>query len=48
VLAVQMLALGSPALARALARHKQALRRKVGKGNRKVQAELRVLTEGVP
>lgn len=41
VLAVQVLALGSPSLARALARHKHALRRKVEKGNRKVQAELR-------
>jgi phosphoribosylaminoimidazole carboxylase PurE protein len=43
VLAVQMLALGSPPLARALARHKQALRKKVEKGNRKVQSELRGL-----
>lgn len=40
ILAVQMLATGRPALVRKLARHKRALKQKVDKGNRNVQADL--------
>jgi 5-(carboxyamino)imidazole ribonucleotide mutase len=41
LLAVQILALGRPALARKLAAHKRSLKRKVVKGNAKVQADLK-------
>jgi len=44
ILAAQILALNSPALARRLARHKAALMRNVAKGNRRVQEEWRRLT----
>jgi 5-(carboxyamino)imidazole ribonucleotide mutase len=40
VLAVQVLAVGRPALGRLLARHKTALRRKVAKGDAAVRADL--------
>jgi 5-(carboxyamino)imidazole ribonucleotide mutase len=41
LLAVQILAVGQPALARKLAAHKRGLRRKVAQGDRKVQAALK-------
>jgi phosphoribosylaminoimidazole carboxylase PurE protein len=40
LLAVQILALGRPALARQLAAHKRSLKKKVVKGNARVQADL--------
>jgi 5-(carboxyamino)imidazole ribonucleotide mutase len=40
LLAVQILALGQPSLARKLAAHKRALQSKVVRGDRRVQAEL--------
>ena len=40
ILAVQILAVGTPSLARKLAAHKRTLQRKVEKGNRRVQAEI--------
>ena len=46
ILAVQMLALGEPALARKLSRHKKTLQRKVAKGNRRVQAAVGGRTAG--
>ena len=42
LLAVQMLAIGRPYLARKLARHKADLQRKVRKGAAKIQAEMRM------
>lgn len=44
LLAVQMLALGTPSLAKKLAKHKKTLKQKVEKGNRRVQAEIKSLS----
>ena len=41
ILAVQMLAIGKPALCKKLAKHKSSLKKKVAKGNARVQAELK-------
>ena len=46
LLAVQMLAISRPALARKFARHKTAMKRKVAKGNANVQADLAAGTNG--
>ena len=42
LLAVQILALGNPALTAKLRRHKQSLKQKVQQGNRKIQAQWRI------
>ncbi len=47
ILAAQILAAGRPALARALARHKTALKAKVRKGDARVQRDLATLPPGI-
>lgn len=43
ILAIQILALGRPALAAGLSRYKQSLKKKVKQGNRKIQSQLEII-----